>query len=129
MSRIQRLRAWLSSSMHAALTGGLFLLSCSILVSTHFGPLQALLVLLIGGSYGLAVRAVMGLFNVERWGLIFTGMIAGPIPGIILLSLQQRNWGNDDERGGLWVFAMLLGILIGLVEWATKTCRESEFLE
>lgn len=129
MSRLKRLRAWLLDSTHAAMTGGFFLLSCSVAVSGDFGPTRALALLLIGGFYGLAVRAVMGFFSVERWGLVVAGLIVGPIPGAILLSLRRRHWGGEDERGGIWVFAMVLGILIGLIEWAVQARRGSEFLD
>jgi len=129
MSRIARLRGWLRASSQAALTGGFFLLGCSVVVSTQFGPAQAILTLLIGAIYGLAVRAVMGFFPVERWGLLFAGLIAGPIPGVIVLSLQHRNWGSGDDRGGAWFFALLLGALIGLMEWAVEARRGSDFLE
>lgn len=126
MSLFKRLWAWLASSLPAALTGAFFLLGCSVIVASQFGPAQALLILLVGGIYGVAIRAVMGLFPVERWAYIFTGLLAGPIPGAIVLSLRHRSWTSNDDRGGAWLFAVLLGILVGLVEWAAEARRERE---
>jgi hypothetical protein len=110
--------------MPAALASAFFMLGCSVVVSTEFGPAQALILLIFGGVYGLAVRAVMGLIPVARWGYLWTGLIAGPIPGVIVLSLRHRNWADNDDRGGAWLFTIVLGMLIGLVEWAAESRRE-----
>lgn len=120
MSRTQRLRSWLSRSAPAGLTGAFFLMGASVIVSSEFGPVQALATLVVGALYGIAVRAVMGLFPVHSWGLIFTGIVSGPIPGAIILSLRHRSWASSDDRGGAWFFALLLGLLVGLIEFAAE---------
>jgi len=127
MSRFHKLRAWFGASMPAAATGALFLLGTSSAVAGGFGAVHALLLFAVGGIYAVAVRAVMGLFPVDRWGLAVTGLLAGPIPGVLVLSLRHHSWQNNDDRGAVWLFALLFGLLVGLVEWAVEERRTREF--
>ncbi len=116
MKRIQRVRAWCTASLPAAVTGAFFLLGTSTVLAGEFGPVHALLLLAVGGIYGMAIRAVMGFFPVDRWGLVVAGLLSGPIPGGLILSLRRRTWSGRGDRGGGWLFALLLGVLVGVVE-------------
>lgn len=129
MKRIQRVRAWCTASLPAAVTGAFFLLGTSTVLAGEFGPVHALLLLAVGGIYGMAIRAVMGFFPVDRWGLVVAGLLSGPIPGVLILSLRRRTWSDSDDRGAVWLFALLLGLLVGLIEWAVEARRARDFPE
>jgi hypothetical protein len=108
---VRRLGRALGELVPAALAGAFFVL-CTVRVGE---PAQNRLVLLVlGGLYGVSVLGLLRAFRVAPFGLPWAGLLAGPVPVALLMT---EEWSQDD-RGGALFLAALLGVLIGVLEWA-----------
>jgi len=72
--------------------------------------------LLFGAVYGLAVLGLVRLFGLRNWGLAVAGLVAGPVPTALLL----QGGTPAEERGGMLFASSLLGLIVGLLEWARR---------
>ena len=126
MSRFQRLarggRRFFGSVMPAGLAGAFLFLTLCRAANPTADWLGALILASISGwLYGVGVLGLVRLFRVARWALPLAGLLAGPVP---LALLFQGGKDSGDDRIGLCVLAALLGILIGLLEWAHLAYRD-----
>jgi hypothetical protein len=76
--------------------------------------------LVVGWLYGIVVGGAMRLFRVPAGALPLVGLLAGPLPIALLLPAEAAL----DARGLVWVGAFV-GLLIGLVEWASARASGS----
>ena len=124
---MRRLFAWLRDGVPAALAGAFLLAGASMAFADKAAPGQTLILLVVGGFYALAVRALMGFFPLRGGWSVVSGMLCGPLPAVILLSLKRQHM-NEGDRGGLWVILFLTGLFVGLVEAGAqaRASREAE---
>lgn len=106
-----RLRAWTAGWGTACLTGAI-----SFLVVGRISSQPVVPMLLVGALYGLGVLGILRLFPVHRWGLAVAGILAGPVPAALLMG----GGGTNDDRGGAILATVVLGLLVGLLEWARQ---------
>jgi hypothetical protein len=125
---MKRLLGFLWDSYTAAMTGAFVLGSFAMFTSGQFN-VGRVSVVLLGVAYGVCLRALISLFPVKRWGLAIAGFIVGPLPITLVLSLQRKSWGSEDDRGAVWLLLCVLGMLIGLMEWARDARRAEELAE
>ncbi len=98
----------------AMLAGSLYLLTVVGITAQKPGPAAGLGLLLLGAALGLAILALIRLFGTSRWGFPVAGLLAGPVPLILLFTPRIA----QGERGGVVLLGALLGLAIGLLEWA-----------
>lgn len=70
--------------------------------------------LLLGGLYGIGIVGLIRLFRIAPWGYPVVGLLAGPLPLALLVTVDM----SKNDRGGALVLTALLGVFVGLVEWA-----------
>jgi hypothetical protein len=78
--------------------------------------------LLLGWLYGVAVAGLMRFFRVAPWAYPLLGLLCGPVPFALLVPGSTTR----DERGALWAMTAVLGLLIGLLEWARESRRAKD---
>ncbi len=113
---------WLRDGAPVALSSAFLVAGLSLADGTGQGPGQTLALFLIGLLYGYAVRAIAGILPFRGPGHVLAGFLAGPIPPVLLLSLSREPMSKAD-RGGVWLVAALIGLILGLAEWATESAR------
>ncbi len=116
---MRKLRRWTSGWANAMLAGCFFW----VVVLRVAEPQPLLHLALFGALHGLAVLLLMRLFAVRSWGLAVAGVLCGPLP---LAVLTQPSAAKADEWGGAVMAGMLLGVLIGLLEWARLSRVEAD---
>ncbi|MDF1800557.1 MAG: hypothetical protein P1V81_15375 [Planctomycetota bacterium] len=112
---MRRLLAWLRDGVPAAIAGAFLLAGASLAFADKAAPGQTLILLVVGGLYALAVRALMGFLPLRGGWSVVSGLLCGPLPAVILLSLKRQHL-NEGDRGGLWLMLSLTGLFVGLVE-------------
>ena len=70
--------------------------------------------LVVGWLYGLAVTGLIRLFRVDPWAFPLVGLFCGPVPLALLVGADS----TAEDRSGWLVLSALLGVLIGVLEWA-----------
>jgi len=93
------------------MAGGFFLLGFG---RAQDPELSRLGLLLLGGLFGVAMVALIRLFRIAPWGYPWAGLVSGLVPP----GLFFGSGGTGDERGGFLLISAVLGVLIGLLEWA-----------
>ena len=111
------MRAWTAGWGTAMLTSAF-----AFLIVGRLSDQAVLPMLLVGAIYGLGVLGLVRLFPVQRWGLAVAGMLCGPIP----TALMMGKGGGGDDRGGAILATAVLGLLIGLLEWARQARSKSD---
>lgn len=86
---------------------------CLALGAAHEGPVAGLALGLLGALFGLYVSGVIRLFPVHPGGFALVGLLVGPLP----LAFIGRGSGDS---GGMLLFGMVLGALLGLLEWSVE---------
>jgi len=76
--------------------------------------LSRLGLLLLGGLFGIAMVGLIRLFRIAPWGYPWAGLVSGLVPPGLFFGAG----GSGDDRGGFLLISALLGVLIGLLEWA-----------
>lgn len=79
------------------------------------GPKAGVFLGLLGALFGLYVSGVIRLFPVHPAGFALVGMFMGPLPLCFI--------GARSERGGMVLFGLALGALLGLLEWSLEARR------
>ena len=79
------------------------------------GPKAGVFLGVLGALFGLHVSGVIRLFPVHPAGFALVGLLMGPLPLCFI--------GAKAERGGMIVFGMVLGLLLGLLEWSLEARR------
>lgn len=102
----------------SGLAGAFFTTILFNLVSEQGNPVGGLL---IGWIYGVAVGGLMRLFRVKSGALPLVGLLCGPVPFLILFSAAS----SLEDRGGAVLSSALLGLVIGLLEWARQRRAEA----
>jgi len=118
---MRRMARWLAGWATAMITGGLYVLALAAMMP-EFDPRRAVEPLLVGAFYGLAVLALLRVLRARSWGLPVAGLLAGPVPVILLLAAQVP----AEERPGLVLLGCLGGVLIGLLDWSRTAAGRAE---
>lgn len=106
-----RLRTWVAGWWTAMLAGALFL---AVVVRAIGSPLAHVVPMaFVGALIGLVILGLIRAFGTRRWGYVVAGLLAGPFP---FLLMEQSE--TTDDRGGALVGGLILGLAIGLLEWA-----------
>ena len=119
---MKRIRSFLGNSMPVAVSCALFVLAFGRTLNPT-GEAPRWLLFLIGWLYGICVYALLRLFRVAPWGYPWLGLFVGPVPATVLLMNQDT---PSEERGGVWVLSALLGLLLGIIEWARVRALPAE---
>jgi hypothetical protein len=101
---------------HGFLAGAFFALG---IVRLSEPSQSRLALILVGGLYGVAVLGLMGLFRVERWAHLVTGVLAGPVPAALLVPASA-----GKEAAGMIALGALFGLLLGALELGRRTIAE-----
>ena len=116
------MRSFLRNSMPVTVACALFVLALGrTLDPSGEAPRWALF--LIGWLYGVCVYALLRLFRIAPWGYPWLGLFVGPVPASVLLMNQNT---PSDERGGVWLLSALVGLLLGIIEWARVRALPAE---
>lgn len=116
-----KLKRWCAGWGTALYAGALFAVVAGRVADPQ-GGLGAILVLAMAGAlYGLGVLGLMRVFGARRWGLIVAGALCGPVPAVLLFISPQT---PEGDRGGVWFFGVVVGLVLGLLEW-NRTAREA----
>ena len=70
--------------------------------------------LFLGWLAGAALVGLMRLFRVASWALPLTGILSG----MFLMGIAMGSDSSNEDRGGALFLGAILGLIVGLVEWA-----------
>lgn len=107
---------FLRSLMPAGLAGAFFLTTALV---EHKAESPNLLVFLFASTVGgfLLGSAIVGLirmFRVAIWAYPVVGLLSGPVPFAILSDKAD----GGEQWAGMWFVGALLGLVIGILEFA-----------
>ena len=71
---------------------------------------------LLGALFGLYISGMVRLFPIHPAGFPLVGLLTGPLPLAFI-------GNNHDDRGGMLLFGLVLGFLLGLLEWSSEAHR------
>lgn len=111
------------ASVAPALLAGAFYVSGIAMLFEKTGPREFVGGFVFGAVYGLAVLGLLRLFAVARWAFPVAGILVGPIPAALITSAGRGM--NTEDRAGFWLLTTILGLLVGLLEWARLSRRDA----
>ena len=102
---------FLGSLAPSAMAGGFFLMAFG---RAQDPALSRLGLLFLGGLFGIAMVGLIRLFRIAPWGYPWAGLFCGLVPPGLFFDAN----GSGDDRAGFILISAILGVLIGLLEWA-----------
>ena len=103
-------KIWVVLGTMPGLAGACLGLMLAGVTSENSNPLGGLP---FGWLYGVAVGGLIRLFPVKPGAFPLVGLIAGPVPFLILFGSSS----SLEDRGGAVLASGFLGLVIGLLEW------------
>lgn len=110
-----RLKTWCEGWGTAMLAGALFVVFVGRMSGETTRAAVPLLGL-VGAVYGLAVLGLIRLFGTRSFGYPVAGLLAGPLPAALMIGARAA----EGDRAGVLLAGSLLGLFVGLLEWARR---------